>query len=138
MELITTSVEAFRTRTLMNPSRTWRPTGGASLKTYFIGRCLMEFPDTYVRWRRAEEASLGRTDALVDDGRHVDDPAGHAVASVRVDELLDPVTRAMFELQKRGYKLQEIAELLTQAGYPHSEASVRTRMTRAGAGARTR
>jgi hypothetical protein len=59
VELITTSVEAFRTKTLMNPKRTWRPGGGASLKTYFVGRTLMELPDAYQRWRRSERAPLG-------------------------------------------------------------------------------
>lgn len=122
----------------MNPKRTWRANGGASLKTYFIGRCLMEFPDAYLRWRRSERPSgnVNLCDAVADDGRHADDPADLAVASARIDELLNVETRVMFELQQRGYSLAEVAEMLTDAGHPHTEASVRTRMSRARATAR--
>ena len=137
VELITASVEAFRTKTLMDPARTWRPTGGASLKTYFIGRTLMELPDAYERWWRAEKKPI-RTMDLTDDGRHSDDPADHAAAACRVDELLpDTQTRVMFELQQKGHSLDEIADMLTAAGYPQTEGSVRTRMSRARATARS-
>ena len=135
LELMMASVNSFRTRTLMNPKRTWRPDGGASLKTYFIGRCLMELPDTYRRWRRAEGPAAADVPDVPDDGRMSDDPADHAIATARLREV-DPVSRAMFELQDHGYSLTEIAEILTTAGYPNTEGSVRTRMSRVRLAAR--
>lgn len=128
-DLIATSVEAFRTRTLMDPRRTWRADGGASLKTYFVGRCLMELPDAYERWERAERFSGLELLDSTDDGRHGQDVESAGVADVRIDELVDIEVRVMFELQLAGYSLLEIADVLTEAGYAHTEGSVRTRMS---------
>lgn len=113
-DVTTVSVEAFRTKTLMDPRRTWSPTGGASLKTYFIGRALMELPDVYQRWERGGRDVIDLR-GQVDDGRHSDDPAHHAVASATLTEIAgtDPDTVAMFELQQQGYEIAEIAELLS-------------------------
>ncbi|MGY0064240.1 hypothetical protein ACWY4P_48745 [Streptomyces sp. LZ34] len=36
----------------MEQGNGWHPGGGSSLKTYFIGQCLMCFPNEYRRWLR--------------------------------------------------------------------------------------
>lgn len=142
-ELLMVAIEAFRSKSLMDPRRTWSPTGGASLKTYFVGRCLMELPDVYVEWDRRERRPIhdhAGPDLTVDDGRHGPNPADQAEASARVAELVDGdgVIRVMFELQQAGYSLQEIAEMLTAAGIQVSEGSIRTRMSRFRTTARRR
>jgi len=135
LELMLVALERFRTQTLMNPHRTWRPEGGASLKTYFIGRCLMELPDTYQRWAHSEKDRLVLMADLPDDGLISVDPSVQVLAGAALDEM-DPEVRVMFELQNRGYTLLEIAEMLTASGFSHTEGSVRTRMSRARVAAR--
>jgi hypothetical protein len=44
----------------------------------------------------------------------------------------------MFELQQLDWTLAEIATALTDVGYPNTEATVRTKMSRARADARHR
>lgn len=143
-ELMITSIEAFRRKTLMHPdpAKRWRPTGGASLRTFFVGRCLMELPDVYAKWARSEAraaAELERYADLVDrdsKGEYSADPGEQAIASARVDEVLggvgdsDGEARTMFLLQQEGYSLIEIAEMLQAAGIEATEASVRSRMSR--------
>jgi DNA-directed RNA polymerase specialized sigma24 family protein len=131
--LLTTAIARFR-RTLQDGG--WRPNGGASLRTFFVGRCLMELPDVYERWRRQQDRWAREvTDVSgVDDGRFSADPADAAVASVHLDELLPPTeyehVRVMLTLAQSGYTVAEISCLFTEAGIPYSEATVRTRISR--------
>lgn len=136
-DLLTVSIEAFRTRSLP----TWSPTGRASLKTYFIGRCLMELPGVYVVWNSRERKRVPIDRFIsVDDGRHGDWPSDQAERRVLLDALFngDDLVRAMFELQQDGYSLQEIAEILSTPDHPLTEAAVRTRMHRLRGRARER
>lgn len=138
-DVLIVSIDQFRSKTLMHPrpEKRWNPTGGASLKTFFVGRCLMEFPDCYVKWHRQEtriHVELGRYAALDDTDRlrHVDLEEA-ATGSATVGEVfaeVDPLVRVMFELQDEGYSYNEIAEMLTGAGHPTSPATVRTNMSR--------
>lgn len=122
-ELLVVSIENFRTKSL----RRWTPTGGASLRTFFIGRCLLDFADVYGSWYRRERRPLPLA-MMVDDGRHCDRPDEHAEACVVVDELLggDPILRKVLELQRDGFTLDEIAKKLGK-----TEAGVRTLRHRA-------
>ena len=142
-DVVVVAIDQFRSKTLMHPrpEKRWTPTGGASLKTFFIGRCLMEFPDTYLRWRREEGLEIARYAALEDSDLPVDlaDPAVTATRSARLDESFaygEPMVRVMFELQDEGYSYEEIAEMLTGDGQATSEATVRTKMSRLRAAAR--
>lgn len=146
-DLVVRSIAAFRERTLMNPNpdKRWRPDGGASIKTFFIGRCLMELPDTYQRWARHEYrfrrqgawyAALERDER---PGQHIDtESAGSAAATLKgLRQDNDKTTMAMFELQLAGYAYDEIAEMLTSVGISMTTAQVRSRMSRARLAARS-
>lgn len=133
-ELMIAAVEDFRTKTLM-PNK-WRSTGGASLKTFFVGRCLMTLPDVYYRLerdRRRGMAALRNAEGRLDDGRHSPNPADSALAVRTLEEVFagDARLEAMFRLQEAGYSLAEIADMLDT-----TEAAVRTKMSRARTAAR--
>ncbi|HSH60734.1 MAG TPA: hypothetical protein VK988_14075 [Acidimicrobiales bacterium] len=133
-ELMIAAVEAFRTKTLM--AHKWRPTGGASLKTFFVGRCLMTLPDVYYRLERGTRRSMSQlrnAEHRLDDGRHSVNPLDSAVASATLDEVCagDDRLAAMFRLQDAGYSLTEIADM-----FDTSEGAIRTKMSRARTAAR--
>ena len=113
----------------------WDPTKGSSLASYFIGGCLHDLPDVSASWGRERE----RRDAEVadpialDDGRHSPDPAGQALASVQLDEILraDEQIGVMLHLWGCGYSYGDIAELFSGAGIEHTAGSVRCKIFRA-------
>jgi DNA-directed RNA polymerase specialized sigma24 family protein len=125
-EILIVSLERFRTRSLSR----WSPTAGASLRTFFIGRCLMDFGDVYEVWHRRERRPY-LVDHLVDDGRFGARPAEEAEARVLSDQLMDqlldndPGLREVLELRAAGYRLGEIAAKLGT-----TIASVRSRTYR--------
>jgi hypothetical protein len=107
-EVVLVAREKFRTRSLPR----WRPTGGASLRSYFIGRCLMELGDVYRVWYAREVRPLPIDHTRIDDGRYGARPDEEAVAMVLTDRMLDrdPDLCRALQLQAQGYKLEEIAE----------------------------
>jgi DNA-directed RNA polymerase specialized sigma24 family protein len=113
-EILIVAIEKFRTKSLPR----WSPAGGASLKTFFVGRCLMELADVYSAWRRREECGDGLDPAQVDEWRYGPSVAEQAEARVLTDQLLDgdPDLRTAFELQTAGYELEEIARRLGTTG----------------------
>lgn len=128
-ELVEVAIEAFRSKTLLHsdPGKRWSPTGGASLKTFFVGRCLMELPDAYVKWHRRERRAL-----RAPDDHH--DGEGRRAAAERLDEVFagtDPLVRAMFELHDQKYTYDEIADMLSAGtGRSITANKVRTDMSR--------
>jgi hypothetical protein len=108
----------------------------------------MSLPDVYQRWHRGEMQTHG----LRLDDRHPDltaggrNPAAIVAARNTIDEVFNgdgrvvtsDEVRAMLELQAWGWSYEEIAEALDDAGYPNTEATVRTKMTRARSDARRR
>jgi DNA-directed RNA polymerase specialized sigma24 family protein len=115
----------------------WQPEKGARLSTFFVGRCLMQLPDVYGTWHRQQERWAREITVVdqVDDGRFTDDPCDAATAAVYLDEVLPPGkfehVRVMLLLSESGYTMAEIAAQFTEAGLPCSEATVRTRISRA-------
>lgn len=145
-ELMLVAIVRFREKTLIHPdpSRRWSVTGGASLKTYFVGRCLMELPDVYSKVRGQIDMWSIPPAAPVDDEHpslrhlrpttrstvdstghdHTDHAAFDAVELAAL-EAADPVAVAMFRLKSAGYTYVEIAEILGS-----TEGIVGTTMTR--------
>jgi hypothetical protein len=115
-DLLMVSIERFRTRSLGR----WSPAGGASLTTFFIGRCLLDFADVYWAWYRRERREPPLEPLMVDDGRHSQRPDDEAEARVLADQILgdSPGLRQVLQLQGDGYSLSEIARKLgtTEAG----------------------
>lgn len=113
-EVLQEAIDRFKTDVLIPGA--WDPRRGASLKTYFIGQCLLRFPKAYSRWYTQHSASAQAQSAAIaslDVGHY--DPAIAAVAGASVHRFLDeldPDTRVIVELRVQKYTFEEIAELL--------------------------
>ncbi len=97
----------------------WDPAKGASLKTYFLGKCKWEFLNVYKRWQRLHGGPT--LEVLVDDVRAVTDvelePADQVLlARERRDAALALLStenaRRAFGMVDMGYSHAEIAEEL--------------------------
>jgi RNA polymerase sigma factor (sigma-70 family) len=119
----------------------WDPNKGASLTSFFVGNCLLRFPNEYRKWRRDWSRRLAQrqVDMGMDprDDRHPavqlrarDDPADETVradSSPReIERILAPITdqtnRAILQLTAEGFSLEEIAEVL---GLSYKQAEAR-------------
>ncbi|MFJ8082890.1 RNA polymerase sigma factor [Streptomyces sp. NPDC096205] len=112
----------------------WRPDGGASLKTYFVGAVLGEFAGVYDRWAseraRRPPCDPDGMNALQDvAGHRSEEPESQAIGHDAVQRLLaevkDKTTRTALFLMLRGYTRKEIGEFLDL-----SAAAVAMRMSR--------
>ncbi len=139
-EVVIVAIRKFRVKTLMNkdPSKRWRVDGGASIKTFFIGRCLMELPDAFEKWDRTERRTRLEVDPYdkligknATDRVNLEAPALASAELDRVFDGIDPLIRVMFELHQEGYTYEEIAEMLTGGGHSTTIGQVRTKMSRA-------
>lgn len=109
----------------------WNPEGGASLKTYFLGACVLVFPDENKKYCTALERRQEHLERLqeLDEDRTGDtspDPAETLAIRVESSE-----TRAIFdtlreqekqalELQAEGYTYEQIGQLMAEReGKPH-------------------
>jgi len=116
LETVAVALKHFREYALVRSG--WTADGGASLKTYFIGSCVLSFPNVYRRWRREDERwSRVELDDETVAGLPctVPDPADVAVANVELRNglrELDPRTAAALALTAEGYSHEEIAEVL--------------------------
>lgn len=105
-ETVAHALVFFRTQILQ--ARRWDPGGGATIKTYFIGACLHQFPNVYMRWdrerRRWHDNVLMRLDDPDDPvglraAPSHDDPADTVLGGLQRDRILaelaakDPVLR---------------------------------------------
>lgn len=110
------SIALFRKKALRAGG--WDPERGASLKTYFIGRCLLQFPRNYEKWLRDEQpldtvpdiemlehADLGPGPEALAEGRLV------LAAALQATPALMKVAR-VFVLQEAGYGQAEVAKRL--------------------------
>lgn len=122
-EVLIVSIRKFRTSSLPM----WDPDRGASLKTFFIGRCLLEVGDAYKAWHDREHEQAPAATCWTDDGRQCERPDEQAEATVLADQLLrdSPVLREMLQMQVDGYSLSEIA-----TKFATTPASVRTTLHR--------
>lgn len=60
-ETVVLALTAFRDKVLI-PGK-WDPAKGASLRTFFVGQCLLQFSNVYKRWRREELRSYAEPQA---------------------------------------------------------------------------
>ncbi|SBT40347.1 RNA polymerase sigma factor [Micromonospora narathiwatensis] len=136
-ETVAKALRSFRD-TVLIPGR-WNADRGASLKTFFIGQCLIRFPNIYRAWLNNEV----HHDVLVDEltlfdrpasGGPPADPAQLAVLRQEVDVLLTgapPRTRTMLTLILAGYTQADVASLLglTENAVQKALSYYRTRLT---------
>lgn len=109
------AIIAFRDRVLK--PHLWNAAGGATLKTFFIGQCLIQFVTVFRTWARSVEP-IEPLEALE---RQVDcsprfDPAACTIDRIEIarglEAIGDRVTRSILVLSAQGYAQDEIAELL--------------------------
>lgn len=98
----------------------WDHMRGATLKTFFIGSCLLQFPNVYDRWNREQDrwdhthdqdANVDDADALRRDARWSNPTCDEALrrhaAQQALDGVTDPRTRKAAELYAQGYSFAE-------------------------------
>lgn len=111
------AIPGFRNQVLV--AGRWSPDGGATLKTFFLGYCALQFPNVYRRRLRSDER-WAKAVAGADLEYRRDDRGRFADPATQVDlaaSLLDamsklPVkTREILVLKEMGYGHAEIAEL---------------------------
>jgi DNA-directed RNA polymerase specialized sigma24 family protein len=116
-ETVIGGLNVFRQEALAG--RGWRPDGGASLRTYFIHRCLFVFAAVYRRNHldRNRRAAAIAALAAAQQARpvHAPDAAEVAVNKVAAEERLanlSPRERVVVQLAAAGYSYAEISGLL--------------------------
>jgi hypothetical protein len=121
LETVAEALRFFTERALR--SGRWTSGGGAALTTYFIGACLLAFPNVFRRWRRAEQRwRQGMTAATLDcpEGRTLADLPGSdpadvvAARSAALAELshMPEMTRQAAALVADGMSFSETAAFL--------------------------
>lgn len=113
------ALPSFRDRALIAGG--WRPEGGASITTYFMGACAYSLPGEFRRWQgqqirwRGQDAADERQRSGDRNDSHVTDAASIAVGNLRVREDLERLpwrTRAAVMLSLDGWSQAEIAEVI--------------------------
>lgn len=100
------AIEKFRD-TVLIPGR-WDPNRGASLKTYFIGQCLIRFPNVYRSWYVSTEKRQFERPVDADEWLHARPAAGTPEDKVVQD---DQIARGLADLDDR---TREVLVLLDQ------------------------
>jgi DNA-directed RNA polymerase specialized sigma24 family protein len=106
----------FRAKVLV--PRVWNPTRGASISTFFVGACVLHFPNVYRRWlREAGDEQLHPTDrdpalVLEDDSLYARPDRQVELVNTVDNAVRDPMLREIFVLEAKGYTKDEIAAKL--------------------------
>lgn len=111
-ETVAFSLVYFREKVLK--PREWDPGRGTQLKTFFIGACVLHFPNIYRRWLR-QSLECVRIGLEGHDARNVLDfqllPDEHVELLLALPEL-EPGIREILQLTVAGFSQCEIAETL--------------------------
>jgi DNA-directed RNA polymerase specialized sigma24 family protein len=97
--------------------RTWQPERGASIKTFFIGGCLLKLSNACRTWRADTPVYEFPTgEALpIPEQRQPSDPQDIVVVQAMIDEAIGPEperVKRMLVMARDGYTHREIAEAL--------------------------
>lgn len=115
-DTVTDAVVSFRDKVLK--PHLWSPSRGASLKTFFVGRGLIEFVGIFRKWMAARRMIPTDNTALFErpDPFPYSDPERTALARVELERagatIDDPLTIQVFILHAERYRHQEIADRL--------------------------
>ncbi|SNS72963.1 sigma-70 family RNA polymerase sigma factor [Actinomadura mexicana] len=93
----------------------WSPEKGASLNTYFVNACVLQFPAIYRKWReqRRRMVSMEDEQAGLPMTESHDDPARRVIVQDRLDRALETVdlrTRKALAYYAAGFTMKEAAE----------------------------
>jgi DNA-directed RNA polymerase specialized sigma24 family protein len=105
----------FRDRVLVKG--VWDPARGASVRTYFVGACVLHFPNEYRRAlggeRLGQHHSLaGEDDMAIWEGSYFSRPDARAELASDFRAIRDTKTREIVLLKADGYAEREIARML--------------------------
>ncbi|RLU80128.1 hypothetical protein CTZ27_35330 [Streptomyces griseocarneus] len=114
---MTVAVALLAFRSHLEHGTGWHPHRGASLRTFFLGQCLLRFPNEYRRWLREHRA--GRCSGLLSNTFDIPDPApgpGHLTAlhleALRILATAPERTRIVLAYLALGYTQRDVAALL--------------------------
>lgn len=120
-ETVAKALRHFRDDVLMTGR--WDPTRGASIKTFFIGQCLIRFPNIYRSWLtnevRGDEILLGDRSLPMRGGIGHVDPIDLAIVRQEVELRLRPIAD----------KKAKEAMILSALGWSQREIGVKLNMT---------
>lgn len=118
-DTVMVSLTAFLEKVLKQ--NRWDPSKGASLKTFFIGQCVLQFRNVYRDWRRERLRQIptaSERDVL--DGPGWDEPELAVLADEAARDVYGQLTthqaRQVHVLKEMGYTLAEIADQLGMPG----------------------
>jgi DNA-directed RNA polymerase specialized sigma24 family protein len=111
-ETVAKAIAAFRLKVLI-PGR-WKPAKGASLKTFFVGQCLFQFPNIYRKWQR-EQATARRARRTV---ARMDPDFLRPVTPV---EVAAELRRSLARLAAEGPDSTEVLRVAHRFGYTLAE-----------------
>ncbi|MFE0063165.1 hypothetical protein [Streptomyces sp. NPDC059003] len=127
---------AVALRDLPDTLARWSPMRGSSLSSFFIGHCLLVFPNEYRRWLREQRAGGGEAevlDAMPDYGELCADSDPAHVVAVRLEarQVMHLVksrqVRCALLMQAVGFSQREIASALNMELKPLEMALYRAR-----------
>ena len=139
VDTIIRAVKDFRRNALER--RKWSPDGGASLRTYFIGTCALNFPRAYQRWSKDRGTRLDSLaaryaiclESVADQVATLDpDPAVSAAdrdVLRRIVAVAQPTTKLILALLMQDLTQQQVADELglTAISVERRMASLRRR-----------
>jgi DNA-directed RNA polymerase specialized sigma24 family protein len=139
-ETVAKALAHFRTDVLMK--RKWDHRRGATLRTYFIGQCLIRFPNVYRRWLAGENRNrylVTDDDGLIDSiGGSSKSPESQVVAGVTAADAMstvkNPRVRKVMHLRAADWTHAEIADFLgiTEKAVERMLANERGRLKKRG------
>lgn len=117
-ETVAHAIRFFRERVLI--PGVWNPAKGASVRTYFVGACVLHFPNIYGRVRGGErleprlvpDSEEGVPVASLEDARPFSRPDHRAELLRHFDDLPDEETKIMVRGRVEGYSDEEIGRTL--------------------------
>lgn len=112
-DTVAAAIKAFRDDVLI--PMTWDPTKGASLKTFFIGMCRLQFPNAYRRWLAETRRQDLDAAHLAAELEHQLSPWPNAEIAVDFGRLLPKLNEDTVEriqgMSAMGFTWAEIAEI---------------------------
>jgi DNA-directed RNA polymerase specialized sigma24 family protein len=118
LETVARALRAFRKVLQYNG---WSPEGGANLRTFFVGQCLMQFGNVYRRWSREQLPAPWHWIVTLDDEHPVLDQREHrdleetVMNRLQAELLLSLMSkreRVVLELLSDGWSYSAIGEVL--------------------------
>jgi DNA-directed RNA polymerase specialized sigma24 family protein len=119
-ETVAIALRAFREDVLI-PGK-WDPDKGASIKTFFVGQCLMQFPNVYRRWHRENYTDAPRLTEDGDLSTHID-----VIQNVESEAITQERLRKAFARIKDP-RVRD-AFVMIAAGLTHEEVGVKLNVT---------